>query len=92
MLYERKQYLDQLIRKKDNGRIKVITGLRRCGKSFPLWPKAKLHKTTSRNVYTIDRPMSSYPIHFLISILLSPFMIVGLYDNILIQKCVDFFV
>ena len=37
MLYERKQYLDQLIRKKDNGRIKVITGLRRCGKSFLLF-------------------------------------------------------
>ena len=34
MQFERKQYLDQLIRKKDNGRIKIITGLRRCGKSY----------------------------------------------------------
>ena len=37
MQYERKQYLDQLIRKKDNGRVKVITGLRRCGKSYLLF-------------------------------------------------------
>ena len=32
----RKQYLEKLIRKKDNGRIKVITGIRRCGKSYLL--------------------------------------------------------
>ena len=37
MQYVRKQYMDQLIRKKDNGRIKVITGLRRCGKSYLLF-------------------------------------------------------
>ena len=30
----RKQYLRKLIRKKDNVRIKVITGIRRCGKSY----------------------------------------------------------
>ena len=29
----RKEYLDKLVRKKDNGRVKVITGLRRSGKS-----------------------------------------------------------
>ncbi len=33
----RKQYLDMLIRKKDNGRVKVITGLRRSGKSVLLF-------------------------------------------------------
>ena len=37
MQYSRKQYMDQLIRKKDNGRIKVITGLRRSGKSYLLF-------------------------------------------------------
>ena len=37
MQYSRKQYVDQLIRKKDNGRIKVITGLRRSGKSYLLF-------------------------------------------------------
>ena len=33
----RKQYLDQLIKKKDNGRVKIITGIRRCGKSYLLF-------------------------------------------------------
>lgn len=33
----RKQYLEKLIQKRDNGRIKVITGLRRCGKSVLLF-------------------------------------------------------
>ncbi len=37
MIIERKQYLDKLIRKKDNGRIKIITGIRRCGKSYLLF-------------------------------------------------------
>ncbi len=37
MQYARKQYMDQLIQKKDNGRVKVITGLRRCGKSYLLF-------------------------------------------------------
>ncbi len=31
MIIERKKYLDKLISKKDNGLIKVITGIRRCG-------------------------------------------------------------
>lgn len=35
-MIERNQYLDKLIRKKENGLIKVITGLRRSGKSFLL--------------------------------------------------------
>ena len=29
--YKRRQYMEQLIARKDNGRIKVITGLRRAG-------------------------------------------------------------
>lgn len=33
---ERKKYLDKLIRKKENGMVKVITGIRRCGKSYLL--------------------------------------------------------
>lgn len=37
MRVERPCYLNQLIRKKDNGRIKVITGVRRSGKSFLLF-------------------------------------------------------
>lgn len=33
----RKQYLDKLIRKKENGLIKIITGIRRSGKSYLLF-------------------------------------------------------
>ena len=36
-MFPRKQYLEKLIKKKDNGRVKVITGLRRCGKSVLLF-------------------------------------------------------
>lgn len=36
-MYPRQQYLNKLIAKKDNGRIKIITGLRRCGKSVLLF-------------------------------------------------------
>ncbi len=35
-MIERPQYLNKLISKKENGMIKVITGLRRSGKSFLL--------------------------------------------------------
>ena len=36
-MYSRRQYLEQLILKKDNGRVKVITGMRRSGKSVLLF-------------------------------------------------------
>lgn len=38
---KRDKYLDKIIDKKENGLIKVITGLRRCGKSFLLDPLYK---------------------------------------------------
>lgn len=41
MIIKRKQYLNELIKKKNNGRIKIITGIRRCGKSYLLF---KLYK------------------------------------------------
>ena len=37
MEIKRDTYLQQLIERKDNGMIKVITGIRRCGKSFLLF-------------------------------------------------------
>lgn len=36
-IIERPEYLNQLISKKNNGLVKVITGVRRCGKSFLLF-------------------------------------------------------
>lgn len=46
----RTQYLEKLIRKKDNDRAKVITGLRRCGKSvllFHLYKEYLIHEGVS---------------------------------------------
>ena len=37
MLFSRQYYLNQLISAEGNGMIKVITGIRRCGKSFLLF-------------------------------------------------------
>lgn len=41
MIFERKKYLDELIAGRGNGLVKIITGVRRCGKSgsadFPGW-------------------------------------------------------
>ncbi len=37
VMIERKKYLDRLISKKENGLVKVITGIRRCGKSYLLF-------------------------------------------------------
>lgn len=37
MIFERKYYLNQLQRADGNGMIKIITGIRRCGKSFLLF-------------------------------------------------------
>ena len=36
-MIERKKYLDKLISKRENGLVKVITGIRRCGKSYLLF-------------------------------------------------------
>ena len=37
MVINRDRYLNKLIARKENGLIKVITGIRRCGKSFLLF-------------------------------------------------------
>ena len=39
--FERKEYLDKLISAEGNGMIKIITGIRRCGKSFLLLKTAE---------------------------------------------------
>ncbi|MDO4511681.1 MAG: AAA family ATPase, partial [Bacteroidales bacterium] len=43
MIFERKFYLDQLVGAEGNGMIKVITGMRRCGKSFLLFNLFRNH-------------------------------------------------
>ena len=37
MIFERKKYLNELIAGRGNGLVKIITGVRRCGKSFLLF-------------------------------------------------------
>ena len=37
MIIDRKEYLDKLYSKRWNGKVKIITGVRRCGKSFLLF-------------------------------------------------------
>ena len=37
MRIQRQQYLEKLISKMDNGRVKIVTGIRRCGKSYLLF-------------------------------------------------------
>lgn len=43
MRIERDHYLNQLIRKMGNGLIKIVTGIRRCGKSFLLFELFRSH-------------------------------------------------
>ena len=37
MIIQRDRYLQKLIRRRENGMVKVITGIRRCGKSYLLF-------------------------------------------------------
>ena len=53
MEIKRDVYLNRLINKKNNGLIKVITGIRRCGKSYLLDPIFKNH--LSQNGLQEDR-------------------------------------
>ena len=46
-MIERKTYIDQLIKKQWNGRIKIIAGIRRCGKSTILFELYKKHLLSS---------------------------------------------
>ena len=43
MFFERKSYLQELISAEGNGMIKIITGIRRCGKSFLLFDIFRKH-------------------------------------------------
>lgn len=43
MEFSRKKYLDRLIAHKGNGRVKIVTGIRRCGKSYLLFELFRKH-------------------------------------------------
>ena len=43
MKIQRERYLQKLITRKGNGLVKIITGIRRCGKSFLLFTLFKEH-------------------------------------------------
>ena len=43
MYFERKSYLQELISAEGNGMIKIVTGIRRCGKSFLLFEIFRKH-------------------------------------------------
>ena len=57
-MIKRDTYLEKLIRKKENGLVKVITGLRRCGKSFLLfnifYNYLLKNKVDSKHIITIS--------------------------------------
>ena len=43
MIVKRDFYLDKLISRKNNGLVKIVTGIRRCGKSFLLMELFRSH-------------------------------------------------
>ena len=51
MIFERKKYLDELIAGRGNGLVKIITGVRRCGKSFLLCSHSQLSATRGNAHY-----------------------------------------
>lgn len=62
MEIKRDYYLNKLIAKKHNGLIKVITGIRRCGKSYLLFTLFKNHLTKSgvADDHIIEIPFDSF--------------------------------
>lgn len=62
MEIKRDYYLNKLITKKHNGLIKVITGIRRCGKSYLLFTLFKNHLTESGvdSSHIIEIPFDSF--------------------------------
>ena len=59
MNIERTQYLKQLIEKKENGFIKVITGVRRCGKSYLLF---NLYRNFLKSINIEDKHIIELPL------------------------------
>lgn len=62
MEFAREYYLNKLIRKKHNGLIKVVTGIRRCGKSYLLFSLFKNHLIENgvNEQHIIEIPFDSF--------------------------------
>lgn len=60
---KRERYLNKLIEKKENGLIKVITGIRRCGKSYLLFKLFHnyLNSIGVENKYIIEISLDDFP-------------------------------
>ena len=66
-MIERKKYLEALIRRQWNHRIKVITGIRRCGKSTLLFELFREYLLSSGEwLSSYDRDTIDIPLLFLI--------------------------
>ena len=62
MEFKREFYLSKLILKKHNGLIKVVTGIRRCGKSYLLFSLFKRHLLESgvKEDHILEIPFDSF--------------------------------
>lgn len=62
MIIERKKYMQQLVQSKHNGLVKIITGIRRCGKSFLLFNlfKSQLEKEGIDNEHIIEMAFDDF--------------------------------
>ena len=66
---KRDAYLQQLTMRKDNGMIKVITGIRRCGKSFLLFNifKRYLQENGVDTDHIIEKGIKEYELNCLLT-------------------------
>lgn len=64
MIIERKKYMQQLVQSKHNGLVKIITGIRRCGKSFLLFNlfKSQLEKEGIDKEHIIEMAFDDFAI------------------------------
>ena len=51
MRFERKKYLNRLIAGRGNGMVKIVTGVRRCGKSYLLFNLLHTDGSRCRKAY-----------------------------------------
>ena len=62
MIFKRERYLNKLIQKQNNGLIKVVTGIRRCGKSYLVFRLFKDHLLSAGvdSSHIIEMPFDAF--------------------------------